>query len=126
MITERGDNLEVITGVLNSVLAEVIELAILMFEYIGVGIIVWAGIKGLYNYLTHEPKTRLLLAEQLAIGLEFKLASEILRTVVVRSLSEIALVAGIIALRGTLTLLLHWEIKNEKHDLEVLKSGKQE
>ena len=46
-------------------------------------------------------------------GLEFKLGSEILRTVVVREFNEIFIVAGIIALRAVLTLLIHWEIKNE-------------
>ncbi len=48
------------------------------------------------------------------MGLEFKLGSEILRTVIVREMSEILIVASIIALRAALTLLIHWEIKNEK------------
>ena len=51
-----------------------------------------------------------------ALGLEFKLGSEILRTVIVRQLSEIATVAAIIALRAALTFLIHWEIKVEKMD----------
>ena len=50
----------------------------------------------------------------MALGLEFKLGSEILRTVVVRELSEVALVAAIIVLRAALTFLIHWEIKVEK------------
>ena len=54
----------------------------------------------------------------MALGLEFKLGSEILRTVVVRDLSEIATVAAIIALRAALTFLIHWEIKVEKEDDE--------
>ena len=54
------------------------------------------------------------LAKGLAMGLEFKLGSEILRTVVVREFSEIATVAAIIALRAALTFLIHWEIKVEK------------
>lgn len=40
-----------------------------------------------------DPETRLKLAKGLAMGLEFKLGSEILRTVVVRELREIVLVA---------------------------------
>ena len=48
------------------------------------------------------------------MGLEFKLGSEILRTVVVRELSEIYIVAGIIVLRAILTILIHWEIKNDE------------
>ena len=86
----------------------------LLFEYIGVGIITFAGIQGIVNYVRREPRTRLILAKGLAMGLEFKLGSEILRTVIVRNLEEIYIVAGIIALRAVLTILIHWEIKNEE------------
>ncbi len=102
---------------LNVLLDRMTEFAILMFEYVGVAVIAISGIRGLINYLRREPRTRLILAQGLAMGLEFKLGSEILRTVIVRSLSEIAIVGGIIVLRATLTILLHWEIKNEKEDL---------
>ena len=105
-----------ITGFLNVVLDDIAEIAILMFEYIGVAVIALSGLKGLINYIKQESNTRLILAEGLAMGLEFKLGSEILRTVIVRNLSEIAIVGGIIVLRATLTVLLHWEIKNEKLD----------
>ena len=90
-----------------------VNLAMLLFEYIGVAVITYAGIQGMVNYVRKDPATRLKLAQGLAMGLEFKLGSEILRTVIVRSLDEIYIVAGIIVLRAVLTLLIHWEIKNE-------------
>ena len=101
---------------LETLLHSFVNLAMLLFEYIGVGVITYAGIQGLVNYVRKAPDTRLVLAQGLAMGLEFKLGSEILRTVVVRSLSEIAIVGSIIALRAVLTVLIHWEIKNEKAD----------
>ena len=52
----------------------------------------------------------------MAMGLEFKLGSEILRTVAVREFKEILIVASIIALRALLTFLIHWEIKNEENE----------
>ncbi len=90
-----------------------VGLAIHGFELVGVFIIIVAGVKGLVNYVKREPDVRLQLAEGMALGLEFKLGSEILRTVVVRELTEVALVAAIIAVRAALTFLIHWEIKNE-------------
>lgn len=102
--------------ILETILHSFVNLAMLLFEYIGVGVITFAGIQGLVNYIRRAPDTRLTLAQGLAMGLEFKLGSEILRTVVVRSLSEIAIVGSIIALRAVLTVLIHWEIKNEKAD----------
>ena len=97
---------------LEETLKEIASLAILLFEYIGVVVIIFAGIRGIIHYIKRDPNTKLLLAKGLAMGLEFKLGSEILRTVVVRDLSEIYIVAGIIVLRAILTILIHWEIKN--------------
>ncbi|MCD7735795.1 MAG: DUF1622 domain-containing protein [Lachnospiraceae bacterium] len=91
-----------------------VSFAILLFEYVGVGIITLAGIHGLIDCIRHRPEARLRLAKGLALGLEFKMGSEILRTVVLRSMDELLIVAGIIALRAALTLLIHWEIKNEE------------
>ena len=75
--------------ILELFLREFVNLAMLLFEYIGVGVITFAGIQGIVNYVRRKPDTRLVLAKGLAMGLEFKLGSEILRTVIVRSLDEI-------------------------------------
>ena len=56
---------------------------------------------------------KLTLAKGLAVGLEFKMGSEILRTVIVREWEEIIVVAGIIGLRAALNFLIHWEIHEE-------------
>ena len=99
-------------------LGYLVDGAILLFEFIGVIVVVIAGLRGIVEYGTHSPDTRLHLAKGMAMGLEFKLGSEILRTVVVRELSEIAIVGAIILLRAALTFLIHWEIKNEEAQVE--------
>ena len=98
---------------LESFLETCVGIAIHGFELVGVFIIIAAGVKGLINFIRKEPTVRLQLAQGMALGLEFKLGSEILRTVIVRELSELALVAAIIAVRAALTFLIQWEIKNE-------------
>ncbi|MBE5954482.1 MAG: DUF1622 domain-containing protein [Lachnospiraceae bacterium] len=103
-----------ILEVLQTVLEYIVESGILIFEYIGVGIIIWTSLVSLTKYVRRKHDTRIYLAKGLAMGLEFKLGSEILRTVIVREWKEIAIVAGIIALRATLTFLIHWEIKQEE------------
>lgn len=100
-------------GILEVILDYVVEMGILIFEYIGVGIIIWTSLVSFYKYMKKRPDTRIYLGKGLAMGLEFKLGSEILRTVTVREWGEIAIVAGIIALRAALTFLIHWEIKEE-------------
>lgn len=96
-----------------------VDGAILLFEFVGVLVIIVSGIRGIIDYVRHEPLTRLNLAQGMAMGLEFKLGSEVLRTVIVREMSEIMIVASIIALRAALTFLIHWEIKNEQAEHEI-------
>ena len=104
--------------ILEELLRYVVDITILLFEIVGVFVIIISGVKVIIDYIKHNPSIRLNLATGMALGLEFKLGSEILRTVVVRDLSEIATVAAIIALRAALTFLIHWEIKVEKEDDE--------
>ncbi len=101
---------------LHVVMQYVVEVAILIFEFIGIGVIICAGIKGFIYYVTKNPNVKLTLAQGLAVGLEFKLGSEILKTVIVREWQEIVTVGAIIALRAALTFLIHWEIKEENKD----------
>ncbi len=108
-----------VQDVLHLGLESIANIAILLFEYIGVGVLIVAGVQGIINYLRRDPLTRLKLAKGMAMGLEFKLGSEILRTVIVRELSEIVIVGAIILLRAALTFLIHWEIKNEEAEVEA-------
>jgi len=103
--------------IVETALEYLVQLAIVVFEFIGVGIIIVAGIKGFISYVRRSPEMKITLAQGLAIGLEFKLGSEILKTVIVRDWTEIVTVAGIIALRAALTFLIHWEIKQENKDM---------
>lgn len=105
--------------VLEIILERVVEIGILIFEFIGVGVIIYTSLVSLYKYMMRKPDVRIYLAKGLAMGLEFKLGSEILRTVVVREWKEIAIVAGIIVLRAALTFLIHWEIKEEEKGISL-------
>ena len=93
-----------------------LEAAILVFESLGLIVVAVAGIMGAVNYVRKDAFTRLKLAKGFALGLEFKLGGEILRTVLVRQLSEIMIVGSIIILRAALTFLINWEIESEEHN----------
>ena len=60
---------------------------------------------------------KLTLAKGIALALEFKLGGEVLRTVIAREWSELAILGAIIVLRGALTFLIHWKIKTEEAHL---------
>ena len=61
------------------------------------------------------------------LGLEFKIGSEVLRSVIVSGWTELGTLAAIILLRSMLTLLLHWEIdveeKRQKEKQEALENA---
>ena len=113
---KRGNKMEWMEY-LHTALEVAVELGIMLFEWVGVAVLVVSGVLGVVHYIRRDPETRLKLAQGLAMALEFKLGGEILRTVVVRDLKEIALVGAIILLRAALTFLIHWEIKNEEASL---------
>ena len=46
-------------------------------------------------------------------------SGEVLRTILAESFEEIAMIACVIALRAALTFLLHWEVKQERHEEET-------
>ena len=57
---------------LHLILENIVDGAILLFEFIGVGIIIFSGLRGFWSYLHRSPETKLTLARGLAMGLEFK------------------------------------------------------
>ena len=103
----------------SGILINIVEVIIIVLEAMGIIVIVAAGFRSFYGYLKHETDIRLRFAQAMATGLEFKLAGEILRTVVVRDLTEIAIVASIILLRAFMAILIHWEIKTERKACEL-------
>ena len=97
------------------------ELVVHTLELIGICIIILGSIRAIVQVisnLTKKKSTNVIigLGKSLALALEFKMGAEIVNTVIVRDLQELGILAIVIALRAILALLIHWEIKNEKHD----------
>lgn len=109
--------------ILETVLRYAIGYGILLFEYVGVIILIVTGVQGVVGYIKKDPHMRLNLAQGMATALSFKLGGEILRTVIVQDFEEIAIVACIIILRAALTFLIHWEIKHMEQD-ELIRERK--
>ena len=66
-------------------------------------------LKGLIQHKSTNFKFE--LAQGLASGLEFKMAAEILKTVLVHNLDELLMLGAVILLRALLSLLIHMEMK---------------
>ncbi len=92
----------------------IVQIGIWLMELSGVIIVIFSGVRGIVGFIRKDAHVRLKLAQGIAFALEFKLGSEVLRTVIVRDWSELGILGAIIVLRGLLTFLIQWEIKNEE------------
>lgn len=117
--------MEIFNGAIERFMMVTVTGCIHILELIGVVIIMLSALRALYHYFRRTPGMRLKFAEGMALALEFKLGGEILRTVVARDWNEIAIVGAIIALRGFLTFLIHWEIKGEQSRSQSEQSTKE-
>lgn len=99
-------------------LTYIVEFCTVLLELFGVVILVFTAVKCFIQWIKHDSNLRLELAQGIALSLEFKMGSEVLRTVVVREWSELGILGAVILLRGLLTFLIHWEIKHEEEALE--------
>lgn len=108
-----------IISMLDEVLFDVVQICTIVMELFGVCVLVYTACKSFLHWIKRdECNIRLDLAQGIALALEFKMGGEVLRTVVVREWAELGILGAIILLRGLLTFLIHWEIKNEQKELE--------
>lgn len=90
-----------------------------VLELIGIFVVLHSALRAFWQYLqsvfVHKTSDfKLELAEGLAAGLEFKMAAEILKTVMVRTAEELVILGAVILLRALLSAVIHWEMKTER------------
>ena len=98
----------------NRFLVNLVEVSIIVLDLFGIIVLVFTALKSFLKWIHHDKKLRLELAYGIALALEFKMGSEVLRTVVVNEWAELGILGAIILLRGVLTFLIHWEIRGEE------------
>ncbi|MEU9454496.1 DUF1622 domain-containing protein [Streptomyces sp. NPDC048277] len=126
------------TGLLReATLRDVVDLAVRLVEFAGALIIfvgaAWAFVqfigygavglrkrRGAAEAVFGFNRIRLALGRFLALGLEFQLAGDILRTAVAPSFTEIGQLAAIAAIRTGLNYFLGREIEQERREIERL------
>lgn len=92
-----------------------------MLESIGILIIIYASIKTVINLIKskmdfNNDEYKITLAKALAYALEFKLAGEIIKTVVIRTLNEFFVLGAVVILRVILTFVIEWEITKSNEE----------
>ncbi len=95
----------------------ILPAIIALLELMGIFVVAWSALHAFYEYIMNtffhnSFDLQFELANGLATGLEFKMAAEILKTVLVREMSELLILGAIIILRALLSFLIHFELKS--------------
>lgn len=111
------------------ILHNIAEVSALTLELIGVLIIIIGSAKALvhlgHSLIRHRAINIVIeLGKTLALALEFKMGAEIIKTVIVHDLTELAVLGIVILIRALLAFLIHWEIKMEKKEDEEEENAK--
>lgn len=90
-------------------------------EAIGVLIIAIGAIRSIFRFIKNhlnfkKEDVTIDFAKAMSLGLEFKLAAEIIMTVVIRTMDEFAILAAVAGLRVVISLLLQWELKESEKE----------
>ncbi len=98
----------------------VVPYMISILEIIGIVVVFGAGLFAFWQFCQNTFRKKHYdlqsnLAKGLAMGLEFKMAAEILRTVLIQSLEELYMLGAVILLRALLSVLIHFEIKHANY-----------
>ena len=102
-----------------------VETSTILLELFGIIVLVFSAVKCFVQWIRKDSNLRLNLAQGIALSLEFKMGSEVLRTVIVRDWEELGILGAVIFLRGLLTFLIHWESKHEEKSLNGAEAHKE-
>ena len=97
------------------------EIAACTLELVGIIIIIVGSLRALIK-LIHCLRKKLPfravidLGKALSLALEFKMGAEIIKTVILHNLEELAILGVVILIRALLAFIIHWEIRTERND----------
>lgn len=105
----------------NNIIEQIFELVlpyiIGILEIMGIIVVCKSGICAFWQYIQNaifhkENNLQFDFATGLTTALEFKMAAEILKTVLIRELSELFVLGAVIILRAILSILMHFEMRH--------------
>ena len=121
---------DIIIGSYKDVLHSLADLSASTLELIGILIIIIGSCRALVrlakSVLKKQPVHVVVdLGKALSLALEFKMGAEIIKTVIIHNLEELAILGVVIVIRALLAFIIHWELRIEEREND-LKSYRQE
>ena len=121
---------DIIIGNYKDVLHSLADISASTLELIGILIIIIGSCRALVrlakSVLKKQPFHVVVdLGKALSLALEFKMGAEIIKTVIIHNLEELAILGVVIVIRALLAFIIHWELRIEERE-NNLKSRNQE
>ncbi len=112
-----------IADYINEFLHPLAEISAGILELIGIIIIIVGSCRALVRLFKHilaEGNFSVAndLGRALSLALEFKMGAEIIKTVIIHNLEELAILGSVIIIRALLAFIIHFEIHSEKNKLK--------
>lgn len=106
---------------LEHLMAKYVPFIVHILEFMGIVVITIGAFKAFYFYILEiffkkDVKFKHQFANAMATGLEFKLAAEILKTVLIKTLDELFILGAVFLLRVLMTFVIQWEIKQDRQE----------
>lgn len=103
---------------LEHIMELVLHQLIPLCEMIGIAVVAISVFTAFFKYLKNlvlhqDADIKFQLASGLALSLEFKMAAEILKTVLIKDQRELLVLGAVIILRALLSFLIHFEMKTD-------------
>lgn len=109
---------------MHDLLIEFVELVVPWIEMIGIAVVLWGALEGLFrllllvkSVLLREPSRipirniRSTIGEKTALGLDFFLAGDIIQTIMVPSWESLAILGGIVVIRTVIAFFLNKDLR---------------
>lgn len=98
-------------------------------EFIGIIIIIIGSVYALMHLISSMLKKQqshivASLGRSLVLALEFKMGAEIIKTVTIHDLEELAILGVVIVIRALLAFIIHWEIRSEEKEKDLKSKNK--
>ena len=104
------------------------EISASTLELVGIIIIIIGSCRALVRLVRSVMKKQPFrvvvdLGKALSLALEFKMGAEIIKTVIVHNLEELAILGVVIIIRALLAFIIHWEIQIEEKERDLKKDN---
>ena len=111
--------MEQLALMLKDLLHPIAEISASILELIGILIIIIGTVRALVRLVDSIVKKKgfhvaMDLGKALSLALEFKMGAEIIKTVIIHNMEELAILGIVIIIRALLAFIIHWEIHLEE------------